>query len=70
MSQTAQHSELLSVVKVAEILGCSKSHVYRLIADRQLPSLNIGLGTRAKTRIPRVNVEKYIDERLTTPTKK
>lgn len=61
----AAHSELLSVEQVAEVLGCSRSHVYRLISARQLPCLNIAVGTRAKTRIPRANVDRFIQQRMT-----
>lgn len=68
-NKTAQHSELLSVQATAEILDCSRSHVYRLIAAHALPSLNIAVGTRAKTRIPRKNIDQFIASRLTSTHK-
>lgn len=63
-NKKTQHSELLSVEEVAEALSCSKSHVYRLIAAKQLPYLNIAVGSRAKTRIPRANIDKFIADRM------
>lgn len=63
--KTPKHGELVSVEATAEILGCSRSHVYRLIAARKLPSLNIAVGTRAKTRIPRANIDQFITSQLT-----
>ena len=61
---TRQHTVLLSVANVAERLGCSRSHVYTLIADGKLPTINIGRG-RSITRIPESRVEKYINDGLT-----
>lgn len=67
MSQhtAAQHGEMLSVVKVAEILDCSRAHVYRLIAAKQLSCVDISIGPRAKTRIPLRQLEKFIESRTT-----
>lgn len=69
------YTEVLSVLEVAKRLGCSKDHVYRLITDGTLPSLDIGRGGRSKTRIPAKNLEAYIQAGLkkratvTTPSK-
>lgn len=70
-----QHTEVLSTKEVAERLGCSLSHAYRLIADGALPSLDIGRNGRTKTRVPAKSVEAYIQaglkqrENVTKPSK-
>lgn len=69
------YTEVLSVLEVAKRLGCSKDHVYRLITDGKLPSLDIGRQGRSKTRVPAKNVEAYIQaglkqrENVTKPSK-
>lgn len=52
--------EYIPVTAIALKIGCSKNHVYNLIADGTLPVLDIGRGTRKKFRIPAAAVEKYL----------
>jgi excisionase family DNA binding protein len=51
-AQTAPR--LLKIPQVADVLGCSERHVYRLIADGDLATVDIGTrGSRTpKTRVP------------------
>lgn len=42
---------LYSVRDVAELWGCSRQHVYNLIARRELRTEDIGI-SRSKTRVP------------------
>lgn len=51
----------LSVAKVAEILDCSRGHIYDLIAARKIRSTDIGIG-RAKTRIPESEVARLLGQ--------
>lgn len=55
----------LSVAKVAEILDCSRGHVYDLIAARKIRSTDIGIG-RSKTRIPESEVERLLTQKSRT----
>lgn len=50
----------LSVTDVAEVLGCSRGHVYDLIAAGRLTSIDIGAATRAKTRISETELQAFI----------
>lgn len=40
---------LWSVAKVAEVLGCSREHVYRLADDGTLPAVNVGRARKRST---------------------
>lgn len=53
---------LLTVNQVAEKLGCSRNHVYRLISIGVLPAVDIAApkATRSKTRIHLDDLAKYI----------
>ena len=50
---------LLAVNEVAQILGLSKSHTYRLIAQHRLPFTRVGLYYRHRISI--VEVARYMD---------
>lgn len=54
--------QLASVTKAAEVLDCSRGHVYGLIAAGKLRAVEIkATGTRSKTRIRLEDLEAYID---------
>lgn len=53
-------TRFLSVPHVAEVLDCSRGHVYDLIAKGYLKTVDIGLGTRPKTRITAESLDTYI----------
>jgi excisionase family DNA binding protein len=56
-------SRLYSVAQVAELMHCSKFHVYRLIAAGEFPALDIatpGAGM-SKTRIRESDLLAYLD---------
>lgn len=55
---------VLSVANAAVFLDCSTDHVRRLIADGKLGYLNIGRGGRAKIRIPRAALNRYLERNL------
>ena len=55
--------QLLSIPEVARRLSCSRGHVYGLIAAGHLATVNIGAGTRSKTRIREADVEAFIESR-------
>ncbi|MFS0883859.1 helix-turn-helix transcriptional regulator [Aeromicrobium sp. 179-A 4D2 NHS] len=59
-------NQLLSVAAVAETLGCSRGHVYNLIAAGAFPTVNIGSGTRPKTRVRERDVIAFVDHRTTS----
>jgi excisionase family DNA binding protein len=54
---------LLSVAKAAEILDCTDGHVYNLIADGELSTVNIARSssTRSLTKIRSDDIAAYID---------
>lgn len=56
---------LLTVREAAETLRCSPATIYRLISTGALESVDIGQG-RAKTRVPRAAVEKFVADRTRT----
>lgn len=49
----------LSVTTVADILSCSRGHIYDLIAAKKIRSTDIGVN-RAKTRIPESEVARFL----------
>ena len=51
---------LFTVPEAAEMLGISRSHLYQLIQSGKLPVVRLG----ASVRIPRVWLERYIEERV------
>ena len=58
----------MTIAAVAEALGCSDDHVYNLISDGLLPTLDIRRkgAQRPKPRVPVAAVERYADARLRT----
>lgn len=50
---------LLRIPEAAEHLGCSKDHVYDLIAGGKLAVVNIGTG-RSKSRVAETELARYI----------
>lgn len=60
--------KLLDFPEVAEILGCSRPHVYDLAAAGELgPLVEITAGTRrTKTRLTEDGVQAFIDRRSRT----
>lgn len=57
-------TRLLSVPGTAAILGCSRTHVYGLIAAGHLRPVEIkATGTRPKTRIRADDLEAFIEQR-------
>ena len=52
----------LTVDAVAQRLGCSRSHVFRLIAKREIAAVNIAIPGRLRTRnrITEESVAEYI----------
>jgi len=53
---------LLNVEQVRVQLGCSRSHVYRLIGQRNL--LAIKIGTRMGIRIKESDVKRFMDKNI------
>ena len=56
-------ARLLPVSEVAETLGCSRGHVYNLIAQKALTPVNISAGKSSKTRIRESELEAFIESR-------
>jgi excisionase family DNA binding protein len=67
MAATKTAPRLLRIPQVADVLGCSPRHVYRLIAAGALPVVDIGTpgsGT-PKSRVPEPEVVAFQTARLT-----
>jgi excisionase family DNA binding protein len=64
-------SRYVTVADVAEALGCSDDHVYSLISDGLLPTIDIRRkgAQRPKLRVPIAAVERYAASRLRTVTR-
>lgn len=62
----------VTVLAVAQALGCSDDHVYSLISDGLLPTIDIRRkgAKRPKLRIPIAAVERYATARLRTVSRK
>ncbi|WP_068924939.1 helix-turn-helix domain-containing protein [Planobispora rosea] len=63
---------LLTIPQTREFLGgVSESFVYGLIADGDLPTVDIARRSarKSKTRIPRKALEEWLESRTTTPKK-
>ena len=59
-----QPPQLLSILRAAAVLDCSRAHVYRLIATGKLRAVEIAAtGTRSKTRVRAEDLEAFIEER-------
>lgn len=59
MKPTQPAEALLPVSEVARLWRCSPDHVYALISNGELASLNLARG-RAKTRIPESALADYV----------
>lgn len=56
-------TRLLSVPAAAQVLGCSRTHIYGLIAAGHLRPVEIkATGTRTKTRIRQDDLDKFIEQ--------
>ena len=58
--------KLISVPAAAERIGCSRSHVYNLIAAGRLKPYDISLKGRSKTRLAEADVDQFIDDAQVT----
>lgn len=58
--------QLISVTEAAARLGCSRGHVYNLIADGKLQPHDIGRGA-PKTRVSAEDLDRYIAESAESP---
>jgi excisionase family DNA binding protein len=56
--------QLHSVAEVANLLSCTRQHIYNLISRGQLSTVHIGMG-RAKTRISETELATYIKRHTT-----
>lgn len=56
---------LLTLPETAEVLGCSRMHVYRLIQSGALATVDISLpgAKRSKTRIEEDELDNYVNYR-------
>lgn len=64
-AKTAAPPRLLRIPQVADVLGCSRGHVYNLIAAGQLDTVDIAPpGNASKTRVPESSVTAYVASRL------
>lgn len=54
---------LHTIPQVAELLGCSRWHVYDLIARGELDVVDISTGRRACSRVPDDSLAAYITAR-------
>ncbi len=55
-------SQLLSPARAAQVLDCSRPHIYGLIAAGRLRAVEIkATGTRSKTRIREEDLQAFID---------
>lgn len=61
-SVTRTVPQLLSVTSAAEILDCSRGHIYGLIAEGRLRAVEIkAKGARPKTRVHAEDLADFID---------
>ena len=69
MRTAAPGTHLLDMSGAAELLGCSRSYIYRLIASGQLRSVDIKVSgnTRPKTRVYAHEVEAFIEVNTNKP---
>lgn len=61
---------LLPVSEVAATLGCSRGHVYNLIAANALTAVNIGAGKSSKARIREDELDAFIERRTLHPERR
>lgn len=60
MAPTAAPEQLLTVRQVAERLQLSESAVYQKLARRELASIKLGPGPKARVRIPLAELALYL----------
>lgn len=61
-NKSAGLTQLLSVARAAEVLDCSPTHVYRLIAAGRLRAVEIKVtGRRPKTRVRADDLQAFIE---------
>jgi excisionase family DNA binding protein len=61
MTEAKKPAQLISLTEAAKRIGCSRSHVYNLVAAGKLRRHNIAL-TGSKLRVEEQDVEKFIRE--------
>lgn len=62
--------KLLSITHTAEVLDCSRGHVYGLIAAGKLRAVELkAKGSRSKTRVRAEDLEAFIEANTRTVTK-
>lgn len=55
-------AQLMSITKAAEVLDCSRGHVYNLIAAGQIRAVEIKVsGSRPKTRVRVEDLDAFIE---------
>ena len=60
-------TQLLTLPQAGERLGCSRTHIYRLIAAGKLRAVEIkALGKRPKTRVREEDLEAFIEAHTRT----
>lgn len=67
MSAAPALPELCSVTEAAEVLRCSRGHVYNLIAAGEFRTLDIGTAKASKTRLFVEDLAAYIERRTAPP---
>lgn len=66
MSALVPAEQLLTIPDVRDRLRCSRGHVYTLIANGELDTVDIApKGHASKTRVTEGSLNRYIAERLT-----
>lgn len=63
LGQLAQHSSLMSVREVGQVLGLGRTAAYQLVESGQLSTVNVGPQCRA-IRVLRSSVEAYLRQRV------
>lgn len=68
LTEPTEPKVLHTPLEVANLLSCSRTHVYRLIASGALPVLDIALpgSVRAKTRISNEALTAYLKKASVT----
>jgi excisionase family DNA binding protein len=56
------------MAQAAELLSCSRTNIYRLIAKGELRAVDIGTESRSKTRVRADDVQKYIERHTKAAT--
>ena len=66
MDKELEKAKLLTMNDVADLLGCSKPHVYRLIAAESIPVVDIAAkdSKRTKRRVRLEDLIQYIDSAI------